>query len=492
MSSPETKRSLSLSASLGLAFSALALVALVGAAALLGADAWAQGRRDAQRAAAEAAREATALYAQGLQMGQATRNVVLEPANPKAYANFEQAVAEFEQVLGRLAAVTATLPEASTYTERLATIRDAWTKDTVVHRDVQAAAKGGDVPGAVERLRTRETPLWRAYKDVILAVVEAARSAESTAYEEARTAQRVTRGINVGVGLALVLGAALAGFWGRRTLRAATAAFEALVRSSRRVPEAIDTVAAGAEAEAAQAATQATALTETSAASTALAEQIAVIERTAREAVEHAEAARAAAGEGRARTAALARSMEASRAASHETAAIVGKIDTIAFQTNLLALNAAVEAARAGQAGDGFAVVADEVRALAGRSAEAARETAVRIEESERATTAGVEHATRMVEMLDRIDARSNEVLQRIARVSAAMAEESAAVGQLDATIRHLDGAVQDEAGRAREVADAAAALRAHAEQLGATVEAVRRILVGRALPSTSSVPTDR
>lgn len=96
MSSPETKRSLSLSASLGLAFSALALVALVGAAALLGADAWAQGRRDAQRAAAEAAREATALYAQGLQMGQATRNVVLEPANPKAYANFEQAVAEFE------------------------------------------------------------------------------------------------------------------------------------------------------------------------------------------------------------------------------------------------------------------------------------------------------------------------------------------------------------------------------------------------------------
>src|SRR5207253_9620520 len=103
---------------------------------------------------------------------------------------------------------------------------------------------------------------------------------------------------------------------------------------------------------------------------------------SARQAQSLSEGARVSADKGMGSMKRLSQAMDKIKASGDATARIVKTIDEIAFQTNLLALNAAVEAARAGDSGRGFAVVADEVRNLAMRSAEAAKNTAVLIDEA--------------------------------------------------------------------------------------------------------------
>ena len=115
-----------------------------------------------------------------------------------------------------------------------------------------------------------------------------------------------------------------------------------------------------------------------------------------------AKQARTAADKGAGDMQAMTAAMEAIKVSSDDIAKIIKTIDEIAFQTNILALNAAVEAARAGEAGMGFAVVADEVRNLAQRSAQAAKETAAKIEGAIAKTAQGVEISGKVAKTLER------------------------------------------------------------------------------------------
>ncbi|MBT9502497.1 MAG: MCP four helix bundle domain-containing protein [Burkholderiaceae bacterium] len=191
---------------------------------------------------------------------------------------------------------------------------------------------------------------------------------------------------------------------------------------------------------------------------------------TARQATQLASSASVAAAKGGVVVGQVVGTMDAITASSKKISDIIGVIDGIAFQTNILALNAAVEAARAGEQGRGFAVVASEVRSLAQRSAEAAKEIKVLINDSVVNVETGSQQVGEAGRTMDDIVAQVKRVNDLIAEISAATIEQTAGIGQVSDAVTQLDQVTQQNAALVEESAAAADSLSQQASRLVAAV----------------------
>jgi methyl-accepting chemotaxis protein len=164
--------------------------------------------------------------------------------------------------------------------------------------------------------------------------------------------------------------------------------------------------------------------------------------------------------------------MNAINASSKKISDITGVIDGIAFQTNILALNAAVEAARAGEQGRGFAVVAAEVRALAGRSADAAKEIKALIAASARDVELGAVLVTDAGVTMGEVVSSVERVTHIIGEISAASSEQALGIDSINTAVGRLDQMTQQNAALVEQSSAAAESLKSQAVLLGNVVSA--------------------
>jgi myosin heavy subunit len=261
--------------------------------------------------------------------------------------------------------------------------------------------------------------------------------------------------------------------------------------NSSQVNQAADQVSNASQMLAQGSGEQAASIEETGASLEEMASMTKSNAENAQKANDLAREARTAADKGAEDMRAMNQAMEAIKVSSDDIAKIIKTIDEIAFQTNILALNAAVEAARAGEAGMGFAVVADEVRNLAQRSAQAAKETANKIEGAIGKTALGVDISSKVAQALNEIVAKARQVDELASEVASASRQQTQGITQINTAVGQMDKVTQSNAASAEESAAAAEELNSQAIMMKDAVSELTR-LVGDTNRSADSMASPK
>jgi methyl-accepting chemotaxis protein len=353
--------------------------------------------------------------------------------------------------------------------------------------------KSDNHPEAAALLAGKLRPAFADYQEHLAIVLKWNNDvAMATASSMVATAHRATLLSASIAGGAVLVSLALGLVIIRGTNRALRQVAATLSDASAQVTAASGEVSGSSQSLAEGASEQAASLEETSA---SLEEISSMTKRNA----DSAENARTIAGEtsrateaGTGQMKAMVTAMNDIKASSDNIAKIIKTIDEIAFQTNILALNAAVEAARAGEAGAGFAVVADEVRALAQRAAQAAKETADKIEDSIAKSSHGVEISGKVAAGLQQITDKTRQVNDLVVEIATASKEQSQGLGQIGTAVAQMDKVTQSNAANAEETAAASEELNAQALTLLDTVGDLLKLVGGTGQPARVAAPSQR
>jgi len=141
------------------------------------------------------------MYAQGLQTEQATRNIVLNPADKTARKNYDAADAQFRKNLDAVRKVV-----QGPLRDALPKLEELWEQAHAMKLEVIRLAGEGQTAEAIALLTTKETKVWREIKTVIqkLTDLQDKRSTQIVAEFQDKSKRMLTMAI-VGGGLIILL-----------------------------------------------------------------------------------------------------------------------------------------------------------------------------------------------------------------------------------------------------------------------------------------------
>ncbi|HEY9250293.1 MAG TPA: methyl-accepting chemotaxis protein, partial [Rariglobus sp.] len=124
-------------------------------------------------------------------------------------------------------------------------------------------------------------------------------------------------------------------------------------------------------------------------------------------------------------------------------------------------------------------VVADEVRNLAQRAAQAARETAEKIDDSITKSARGSELSSRVSEGLGQIAEKARRMNELVSEIATSSKEQSQGIMQVSTAMTQMDKVTQANAGSAEETASASAEMKAQSATMIENVGELIRLVGG-------------